>query len=78
MESLDVGRSHFTFPDIEADAGLVAELLHYIKECDHFLNGIGDQRAIVRVPFADQSEAARCYVISHLRGIESSCERFDH
>jgi hypothetical protein len=54
---LDVSR-YFTFPDIEADAGLVVELFHYIKECDHFLNGIGDQCAIVRVPFAGQSEAA--------------------
>ena len=55
-ESLDVGRNCI-FVDIEADAGPIAELFHYIKECDHFFDGIGDQRAIVGLPFTGQSEA---------------------
>ncbi len=57
LESLNVCRN-LTFPYIEADAGLVGELFHDIKEYDHAFNGIGDKRAIVRVPFASQTKAA--------------------
>ena len=60
---MNVGRN-LTFTDIEVDAGPIADLFHYIKECDHFFNGTGDKRVIVRILFASQSEAARSHVVS--------------
>jgi hypothetical protein len=55
LKSLNVG-SNLIFSYIEADAGPVTELFHYVYECDHVFNGIGDRRTFVCVPIASQSE----------------------
>jgi hypothetical protein len=77
LEALEVCRE-LAFSYVEADTGPVAELFDYVEQDYHVINGIGDQGAIIGIPFARESEAARRYVIAFLRGVEPADERFDH
>jgi hypothetical protein len=58
--------SDFAFPDIQSDAGPIAELFDSIKQGDHVVDGIGNQCAIVRIPFVGEAEAARGYGVAFL------------
>ncbi len=66
------------FSDVEADTGPVTKLFDYVEQGYHVINGIGDQGAIIGIPLARDSEAARRYVVTLLRGVDPADERFDH
>ena len=63
MESLSAGND-LALSDIESDAGSATEMFDYTKQGDHIVGGIGDQCAIVRIPFAGEAEATRSYVVA--------------
>ena len=77
LESLEV-RRELTFSDVEADTGPVTELFDYVEQGYHVINGIGDQGAIIGIPLARESEAARRDVVTLLRGVEPADDRFNH
>ncbi len=52
--------------------------MDYGKERYHVFYRIGDERAIVSVPFTGEFEAARCDAVTLVRGIELSDEGFNH
>jgi len=70
--------SDLAFSGIKSDAGPVTELFDYIKQDHHVVDGIGDQCAIVRIPFASEAKATRSYVVAFLRGAEPTFKWFDH
>jgi hypothetical protein len=48
----------------------VTILFHNVEEGCHVVDVVGDQGAIVRVPFAGELQAAGFYVVSFVGGVE--------